>query len=386
MNFATLYKTALRKRAAAIKRAAAVLTPEAEQAAVQPPMDPSMAGSAPMDPSMTQGGGMPMQAAGPNGGQIPPEILQDQGFVQWLASQGVQLDPQSGTFIDTQSGQPLPAEAIMQAYEMYIQQMQGSAPMQPGQPPMDPSMAGGAPMDPSMMGGAPMDPSMGWQPPMDPSMGGQPPMDPSMAGGAPMDPSMMGGAPGAMPPEIMQDQGFLQFLQQAFGAQVDPQAGVILDPQTGQPIPAELLSQAYAAYQQQAGGGMPPPGGEAPMEPAAGGMPADVAGDAPAGIPPETLDQIQSAIDASIENYTAQLDKKIETLLDKLETVKQALESMRDTDDAREKAAKDESRQLQEDLAAELNPVVKTASAVPRQAAAPKPVNLFSLLMEGGLK
>ena len=86
------------------KSAVAVLTPEAMQAAMQPPpQDPGMmGGQPPMDPSM-QGGMMPP-------GGAPP------------------MDPA----------------------------MMGGAPMPPQGAPMDPAMMGGQPpMDPSMMGGAP---------------------------------------------------------------------------------------------------------------------------------------------------------------------------------------------------------------------------------------
>jgi len=327
------------------KSAAAVLTPEAEQAAVQPPQDPAMAqaagmpapgGMPPQDPAMAQGGGQPVQAAGPSGGQIPPEILQDQQFIMWLQQQGVAFDPQSGTFIDQASGQPLPADAIMQAYQMYQEQMSGAQ--------------GGATAPPAAAGGMP------------PQGGGQ------------------------LPPEILQDQAFIDFMTQAMGAQFDGQQ--FMDPQSGQPIPPDLIMQAYQQFQQQMAGaqggapaaGMPPQEG-APADPAAGGMPPQDGGQ----LPPEILEQLQSTVDASLQNYTAQLDKKIETLLDKLETVKQAIESMRDTDDERDNASKKEAQALRDEIAAELAPAipVKTASensTKGRKSTVPRPINMLDLL------
>jgi hypothetical protein len=302
-------------------------------------MDPSMMGGAP------QAGGMTPQ--GPNGGQLPPEIMQDQGFIQWLQQQGIMFDPQSGMFMDPQSGQPLPAEVIMQAYQAYQQEMQMA--QQGGMPPQ-----GGAPMDPSMMGGAPQ-------------AGGMPPQ---------------GGD--QLPPEVLQDQMFAQFMGQVVGAPLDPNQGTFIDPQSGQPLPPEMVMQAYQAYQQQMGGqgGVPQNGGGAPTDPAAmqGGN----------EIPPEILEQLQGVVDASIQNFSAQLDKKIETLLDKLDTVKMALEAMRDTDDQRADEDRQATKNLQDEIAAELNPEVKTASEIvlstyPEQklnaAQTPKPLNMFDYII-----
>ena len=199
------------------KRATAVMTPEAMQAAVQPPMDPSMGGApmdpaaaggmppgAPMDPAAMGGapaGAPPMDpsmaggaaaAQGSGGGEIPPEILQDQLFMQFMQSMGVMFDPQSGTFVDP-NGQPLSVDEVMQIYDMFQQQVAAQGGAAPGGAPADPA-AMGAPMDPAAAGGAPMDPA---------AMGGMPPDD-AMAGAgaemgapeaAPMDPSM------AMPPD-----------------------------------------------------------------------------------------------------------------------------------------------------------------------------------------
>ena len=169
-----------------LKRAAAVMTPEAMQAgpAGMPPqgapMDPSMMQGgmppqgAPMDPSAMQGGmppqGAPVDPSMMQGGGLPPEILQDQAFVQMLQQSGVMLDPQSGMFMDP-SGQPVPPEMIVQAYEAYMQGQQAGQAGPGGMPPQ------GAPMDPSMAQGA------------------MPPQD------APMDPSMVPEGPEGMPPQ-----------------------------------------------------------------------------------------------------------------------------------------------------------------------------------------
>lgn len=371
MNFATLYQAAM------IKRAAAILTPEAEQAAVQPPQDPSMMGG---DPSMAGGG---MSAQGPNGGMIPPEITQDQQFLQWLQAQGVQFDPASGQFLGP-DGQPIPAEAIMQAYQQYQAEMQGQMPTQGGAPeqggmPQDPAMAAGGmpPQDPAMMGGAPMDPAM---------QGGQTPIDPAMQGQMPPQ-------GGGLPPEILQDQMFMQFMTDpngGLGVQFDPNSGTFIDPQSGQPIPPDMVMQAYQAFQQQQGGaqGADPSAqiGQPPMDPAMmGGAPEQGGMPPQAGLPPEMLDSLQSMIDSAIQNYTAQIDKKLETLIDKLDTVKMALESQRDTDDKRAKEDKDEARAIQDEIAAELQPTIGKQASASRQKPqtrkpAIKPINMFDLL------
>ena len=401
MNFRTLYRAAMRKRAAA------VLTPEAEQAAMQGMADPSMGGGMPpQDPSMLGGtpegapaGAMPGAPQGAGGGQIPPEVLQDQQFIQWLAQQGVQLDQASGMFIGP-DGQPLPVEAIVQAYQVYQQEMMaaqgGGAPQGGPMPPQDPSMGGGMPpQDPSMMGGEPMPPDQG----MAPEQGGMPPQDPSMMQGGPMPPA--GPEGGQLPPEILQDQMFMQFMQEVMGAQLDPNSGMFMDMQSGQPIPPEAIMQAYQMFQQEMqnmqGGGAPQDpsmaGGMPPQDPSmmqGGSMPPDAAqqGQPPApALPPEIMEQFQSVIDSSIENFTSQLDKKIESLIDKLETVKMAIESMRDTDDQRSKQDKDELKQMQDDLAAELNTSsVKTASEKPKRGSKSKtrPVNVFEFLSKKG--
>ena len=158
ISFQALCAGAMRRRGLT-KGAAAVLTPEAEQAAVGAPpagMPPDAgtppAGAPPMGGDPMGGAPMPggAPAPAPGGGQLPPEIMQDQGFIQWLAQQGVMLDQASGQFIDQQSGQPLPPDVVMQAYQEYQAQMGGggapaSGPVPPeaGAPPAGPE--GGAP-------------------------------------------------------------------------------------------------------------------------------------------------------------------------------------------------------------------------------------------------
>lgn len=259
------------------------------------------------------------------------------------------------------------------------------------QPPMDPAMAGGMP--PAAPGGMPAG-----APPMDPAMmGGMPPAGGMPAGAPPMDPAMAGGMPpagGQLPPEILQDQAFIDFLQQNMGIMLDPNTGMFMDPQSGQPIPPDMIMQAYQVFQQEQmaaqGGGMPPEGG-APMDPAmAGGMPADPA--AAAGVPEEVINQIASAVmsgvEAVLQEYTAALEKKIGALLDKLETVKGSVDAMQATDDKRTQDDLDEDRKLREDIAADLQPTVKVATTVntPQpivmpKAAAKKPVSLYSVIV-----
>ena len=193
-----------------------------------------------------------------------------------------------------------------------------------------------------------------------------------------MDPAAMGMPPqGAqLPPEVFQDPQFLQFLQQIFGFQVDPQAGVVIDGQTGQPLPPETVMQLYNEYMKQLTqmqGGMPPQGGDPSMM---GGMPPQ--GGDPSmmgGMPPETgvtdtelspavMQQVQKTVDDSLRAFTAQLDKKLSALVDKIDVIKEAIEESNNNDDRRTTADKAELRGLQEDLRADLEPStgIKTAS------------------------
>lgn len=165
------------KQAQLHKKSAALLTPEAEAAAV-PPQDPNAMGGmppqggVPMDPSTMQGALMPQ-------GQ-PGAWMQDPMFIQFLQQMGVQFD-QQGNAIDP-NGQPIPPEMLDQLYMSFQQQM---------------AQQGGAPMDPStMQGGMPQDPSM---------LSSQTSVDPNT--GMSMDPAMMGSdlnAMGGISPEGME--------------------------------------------------------------------------------------------------------------------------------------------------------------------------------------
>lgn len=297
------------------------------------------------------------------------------------------------------------------------------AAMQP--PPQDPGMMGGQPpMDPSMQGGM-MPP--GGAPPMDPSMmGGQPP-----AGGqAPMPP--MSGAPapapapaGGLPPEIMQDQMFIQFLAEAFGVMMDPQSGQFFDP-NGQPVPPEMLMQAYQAYmqamQQVQGGAMPmdpsmmggqPPmdqmggapmdpammQGQPPMDPAAGGMPAE--GEQPmdpmmqelsdllvAVVEDSVVTPLKDAMEA-INKQMNDLKELIKGMRDEMDVVRDQVDAQEHTTDNRSEEDTDAEKALREQIAADLNPTVpvepevKTAS-VRQEPAQWRPVNIMDVLNKRG--
>lgn len=358
IDFQSLWNGAMRRRSQ-YKTAAAVLTPEAEQAAVGAPpagMPPDAgmppAGGAPM-------GGAPAGAPAPggapaDGGQLPPEIMQDQGFIQWLAQQGVMMDQASGQFIDQQSGQPLPPEIVMQAYQEYQAQM-GAA-------------QGGAP------GGAPAGGAM-------PPEAGAAPAGPE--GAAPAGPE--GGAP-AGGGDPTQDQAFLQFMQEAMGVMFDPQSGQFMDTQSGQPIPPDMIQEAYAQFQQQMGGGAAPGGEGAP----AGG------GEDPVK---QMTEQLESIVDSVVDSRVSPLMKKLEALDEKLEKLSMMLEAMQDTDDQRAKEDKDQARQLRDEIAADLNPTVEKTASVPqmpvmpsvaqdlkpigRRVATPAVPNMFDLVTGG---
>ena len=281
--------------------AAAILTPEAEQAAVQPPMDPAMAGAAPMppqgapaDPAMMGGApaeaqmpGMPTGATGPRGGEIPPEILQDQMFLQFLMeAMGVVFDPNNGMFVDP-NGQPVPVEVIIQAYQEFqaTLQQQGGMP-QPG-----------APMDPTMMGGAPMDPTA---------------------------------APEGAVPE-------------------------------GAPLPE--------AGQEQA---MQQPGIEMPPEVQQAAAPEGVEQIDPIN---EISGAVMSGVEAILQDFTATLEKKLSALLERVEGLSKAVDALQSTTDRREQSEKDADAQLREEIAADLMPTSAT-----KQAATQQPINLFELI------
>lgn len=328
------------------KRATAVMTPEAMQAAVQPPMDPAMGGmppggGAPMPPvdpaamggaPMPPGGGAPA-ATGSGGGAIPPEILQDQLFMQFMQAMGVMFDPQSGNFIDP-NGQPLSVDEVMQIYDMFQQQVaaqQGGAPAGGGAP--DPAMAGapvGAPVDPAAAGGMPPDAAMA-----DPAAG----MDPAAA--APVDPAM------GVPPEA-------------------------------------------------AMGGVP--AGD-PTAMAAGGMPADPMADpaamgAAGGAGEEQLAEndpimeissaVMSGVEATLEEFSANLEKKLSALLDKVESLSKSVDALQQTADGRSSYDKANEISLEDELAAELQPSMAEPAAEPVPLdlgkTASKKVNLYSFI------
>lgn len=281
------------------KQAVAVLTPEAEQAAMQPPMDPAMAaGGAPMDP-MAAGGMPPAPGAGaapvggdlmaaPAGGQIPPEILQDQMFIQFLQEAlGVSLDPASGMFMGP-NGEPIPPELIIEAYQEF-QTMQAQGGMAPAAP----------------AGGAGMPPEAGM---------------PSAAG---VDPAM-------------------------------------------------------------AAGGAPMPGGAAPMDPMAAGVPPEAAGGvpqemggAPASATPEqdqVIQEILSSVEAVLQAFSGKLDKQLSAILDKIDALKLDITSLRDTTDQRSKMEEDEAQRIREELEAELTPTSAKSASI--SIPAPTPIQL----------
>lgn len=346
------------------KRATAVLTPEAMQAALQPPMDPAaggMPGGAPMDPAAMGGTGapapMPPDAAagmppaggaavpqGSGGGEIPPEITQDQLFMQFMMAMGVQFDPQTGTFVDP-NGQPLSVDEVMQIYDMFQQQVaaQGGAPGAAAQ-------AGVAPVDPAMAG-APMDPAAGGAPVVDPGAAG---MEAAPAGE--VAPGMEGVDPNMeLPPDLA--------------------AG-------GAPGDAAAMGGTAAAMDPMAAGAGAPMGDEDPVM--------------------AISSAVMTGVESVLEDFMAGLEKKMAEMADRIETLSKALESLQDTTDRRSEDDKDAARAIEDDLAADLNPAigepvaepvpldmgVKTASTTPITDMAksivmkPEPANLFSFICQ----
>lgn len=146
------------------KKAAAVLTPEAEQAVASAGMPPAgqpgmpvqgaapagmpMPG-APMDPSMMQGAPAPQAApVDPSmmaqGGMPAAQPVQDPMFLQFLMQvMGLQPDPNTGMIIDPSTGQPVPDDVLQQLYaEFQAQMAQQSAPVDPAAGMGDPAAAG----------------------------------------------------------------------------------------------------------------------------------------------------------------------------------------------------------------------------------------------------
>ena len=343
MDFATLLSAAMRKRAAAI------LTPEAMQAAGAVPEVPQEGMMPPQEmpqPDMQQG--MTMRGVGSGGGQIPPEIMQDQQFIQWLASQGIQLNPQTGQFIGP-DGNALPVDVIVQAYQEFqaVMQQQSAA--------MSPQEAQPQPMPPQ---GVDM--------------------------GMPQPGAEQGGQ---LPPEILQDQMFLQFMAEVGGMQPD-QSGQFVDTQTGQPVPPDFILQAYQEFQMQFQ--QQQMQGEQPQDYSAQPMPAGAEQDTaqpPAALSSEVLDQIQTMLDATLQAYTASIEKRLEAFNDKLDAIKTAVESTGNKDDQRQPADLSEAEALRQELANELQPTVKTASVKPTSkfsVSTPKPINMFDMLINRG--
>lgn len=324
-SYSQFRQTTSNTRPALDKRAVAVLTPEAMQAAMQPPPpDPAAMGGAPMDPTMDPSmmGGAPapapapmppdagaapmdpgMAAPAPAGG-LPPEALQDQLFLQFLAEAfGIMLDPRSGQFFD-QNGQSVPPEMLMQAYQAYMQGMQ-------------------------QLQSQGMDPSM---------MGGQPPMDPSMMG-APMDPAMAGG----MPPQ---------------GAPMDPAAGAV-PPDAGM-MPPDAMGGAPAE-------------GEQPMDP----MMAQLA-DLIAAVMEDTVVTPMKGEIAALNKQIADLKNIFKTTRDEMDSMKDEIIAKEDTDDKRTEEDRDEAAEVREQLAQELQPTIPQEE-LPKQAAL-RPLNILDIL------
>ena len=245
--------------------------------------------------------------------------------------------------------------------------------------------------------------------PQDPNM-----MDPAMQQGMPpqgMDPAMQQGMPpqggGGLPPEIMQDQEFIMFLEQAMGIVLYPNTGQFMGPE-GQPVDPQIIMQLYEEFamqmEQMQQGGMPQQGMDPNMQQ---GMP-------PQGMDPNMMDPnmqgmlqedaindmiegigevLSDRVDASLQQVTASIDKKISAVLDKLESLKLTIESMQDTTDRRDEMSQAEDAQLQEELAAELQSMSAQDVGIPqplemppktaskeKAASGDKLVNLFSII------
>ena len=209
---------------------------------------------------------------------------------------------------------------------------------------------------------------------------------PPDAGAMPPEGAAPAGPEGAAPQggDPASDQMFIQFMQEAMGVQFDPNSGQFMDPQAGQPIPPDMIMQAYDQFQQQMaqaqGGGEGGEGGQPPQ----GGAPDET----------QMMDQLQSMVDAVVDSRVSPVMKKLEALDDKLEKLTMMLESKEDTDDQRAKEDIEESRKLRDEIAADLNPTTKTASAQPAPSVpvmdavrpsvpAPKPLTMFDVLSGG---
>lgn len=105
------------------------------QAMMQQEAAEQAVGGAPQGVSPITGGGLPSQGMPQQGGQLPPEILQDQMFLQFMAEMGGMQPDQSGQFVDMQTGQPVPPDFILQAYQEFQTQLQQQQQQQGGQMP-----------------------------------------------------------------------------------------------------------------------------------------------------------------------------------------------------------------------------------------------------------
>ena len=126
------------------------------QAMLQQEAKEQAGGGAPQGMPTGMGGGVPQQGMPQQGGQLPPEILQDQMFLQFMAEMGGMQPDQSGQFVDVQTGQPVPPDFILQAYQEFQTQLQqqggqmpdyGSQPVQPEQMPTQNQPGGAIPSE-----------------------------------------------------------------------------------------------------------------------------------------------------------------------------------------------------------------------------------------------
>lgn len=131
------------------------------QAMMQQKAAEQAGGGAPQGMPTGMGGGVPQQGMPQQGGQLPPEILQDQMFLQFMAEMGGMQPDQSGQFVDMQTGQPVPPDFILQAYQEFQTQLQqqqqqqqggqmpdyGSQPVQPEQMPTQNQPGGAIPSE-----------------------------------------------------------------------------------------------------------------------------------------------------------------------------------------------------------------------------------------------
>ena len=249
---------------------------------------------------------------------------------QAMAAQGTPMPPQGGM--------PMPPP--------------GAAPMPPqgGMPPVDPATVmpidpnTGMPIDPNMMAqGAPMppvDPNTGM--PVDPATGM--PVDPNT--GMPMDPNMMAqGAP--MPP-----QGGAQVSTGDMVIDALLGMGVMIVDPNGQPIPPEMIAQMVQEMNAQTGG--------MPQE---GSSTGDTNGDA-------------------VLETMAQLDKNISVLLDKVDSIRNLIDSDRGADESYKKSKDNSAEADVNAIDAELQAMLEE-QAIAGQQNAPMEMPVDAMPMAG---